>query len=261
MEQEVKSLQSIGITYKTEEPEWVWALVGNIVEEHEYGPDHEIRKGTKHFAPGTKVFLSKYGYDNGIPVIGHPRHGKNYITVFVKYNQIENHRLQKVYKPEILKIMSKDQNLASFYDNTETSRWDIIKRLDWMNPEVAKIERMKMTRYKAMYSDIEAYCLKYFNKRFDYISDDSEYINKKLGEVFSKEQLSIFYKYMNVLFDTGLMYFDSFNSFGDEDSEHTFADFYYKIITIVDHQETGVGYGCFAPESINSRKWNVLKNI
>lgn len=148
MEEDIKSFQSTGITYKTEEPEWVWALAGNIVEEHKYGPEHEIRKGTKHFGPGTKVFLSRWGYDNGIPVIGHPRHGKKYITVFVRYNQIENFRLQKIYKPEILKIMAKEQNLASFYDNSDNSRLDIIKRLDWLNPDEAKKERMKIRLYR-----------------------------------------------------------------------------------------------------------------
>ena len=40
------------------EPEWVWGLIGNIVEEHEYGEAHEIRRGTKQFRAGTKVFLS-----------------------------------------------------------------------------------------------------------------------------------------------------------------------------------------------------------
>lgn len=104
MESLVTSSQPLEKITINKEPEWIWALVGNIVEEHEYGPEHEIRKGTKHFRPGTKVFLSKWGYDNGIPVIGHPRHGKKYITVFVRYNQIENYRLQKVYKPEILKM-------------------------------------------------------------------------------------------------------------------------------------------------------------
>lgn len=27
------------------EPEWRWCLVGNIIDEHEYGEDHEIRHG------------------------------------------------------------------------------------------------------------------------------------------------------------------------------------------------------------------------
>ena len=32
---------------KDEKLEWGWALVGNIVDKHEYGENHEIRDGTR----------------------------------------------------------------------------------------------------------------------------------------------------------------------------------------------------------------------
>ena len=38
-----------------EQQEWKWCLVGNIVQERDYGEQHEIKSGTKHFSPGTKV--------------------------------------------------------------------------------------------------------------------------------------------------------------------------------------------------------------
>ena len=34
---------------KDEKLEWCWALVGNIVDKHEYGENHEIRYGTRKF--------------------------------------------------------------------------------------------------------------------------------------------------------------------------------------------------------------------
>lgn len=40
------------------EPEWQWCLVGNIVNEHEYGESHEIRHGNKQFRQGAKVFVN-----------------------------------------------------------------------------------------------------------------------------------------------------------------------------------------------------------
>ncbi len=40
-------LYTNGKEEKSDEQEWRWCLVGNIVGEHEYGEDHELRCGTK----------------------------------------------------------------------------------------------------------------------------------------------------------------------------------------------------------------------
>ena len=37
---------------------WRWCLVGNIIEKHPYGEEHEIRYGSKHFSGGTKVYIA-----------------------------------------------------------------------------------------------------------------------------------------------------------------------------------------------------------
>ncbi len=88
--------------------EWCWTLVGNIVPEHEYGVDGEIRKGTKQFSGGTKVHLAPVqwgdGYERAV-VIGCPRGSKGYIEVIMQTKYVENFRLQKVYKPVIVKRM------------------------------------------------------------------------------------------------------------------------------------------------------------
>ncbi len=34
---------------------WCWSLVGNIVQEHEFGEEHEIKPGTKQFSKGNKI--------------------------------------------------------------------------------------------------------------------------------------------------------------------------------------------------------------
>jgi hypothetical protein len=39
-----------------DEIEFIWSLVGNIVDAHFFGEQKEIRRGTKHFSPGTKVY-------------------------------------------------------------------------------------------------------------------------------------------------------------------------------------------------------------
>ena len=38
-----------------------WYLVANVIENQSYGENHEIRKGTKHFTPHTKIYCSPLG--------------------------------------------------------------------------------------------------------------------------------------------------------------------------------------------------------
>ncbi len=45
--------------------EWRWCLVGNIAGAHEFGEEHEIRYGTKHFSAGTKVYAYPEFWGNG----------------------------------------------------------------------------------------------------------------------------------------------------------------------------------------------------
>ena len=39
------------------EQEWQWCLVGNIVEKHEYGEEHIIKRGNKQFRPNSKALF------------------------------------------------------------------------------------------------------------------------------------------------------------------------------------------------------------
>lgn len=95
-----------------EENKWRWALVGNIVQTHEYGEEKEIKSGTKQFRPGAKVYIAPAnwgdGYENVI-VIGCPRKSKNFIEIIMRLEYIENFRPQKVYTPFILKMMEESE--------------------------------------------------------------------------------------------------------------------------------------------------------
>ncbi len=121
---------------------WCWCLVGNIVESHEYGEEHEIKSGTKHFSRGTKVYLAPGqwgdGYEN-IVVIGLPRQGSKYIEVITHSKYVENYRMQKVYKPSILKRMCSSE--YRWWDDSENCRKEIIEYLETRNPDEA--ERQK----------------------------------------------------------------------------------------------------------------------
>lgn len=127
------------------EPEWQWCLVGNIVDEHEYWENHEIRYGNKQFRPGAKVFINLVyggmGHEN-ILVIGNPRHSHRYIEIVIARKYVENFRLQKVYKPQVLERMKNSQ--WDWWGNSDEARDEIIGFLKWLNPEEAKKAKEKL---------------------------------------------------------------------------------------------------------------------
>lgn len=118
---------------------WCWSLVGNIVQEHEFGEEREIKYGTKHFSRGTKVFIAPTQWGDGyekIVVIGLPRYGQRYIEVITQSKYIENYRMKKVYKPAILKRMCLSRYL--WWGDTENDRKRIIEYLESVSPEKVK---------------------------------------------------------------------------------------------------------------------------
>ena len=121
---------------------WCWCLVGNIVKEHKYGEEHEVIYGTKHFSYHSKVYLAPIqwgdGYEN-VVVIGFPRHGYKVIEIIIKSRYIENYRMQKVYKPAILKRMCSSKHW--WWGDTENDRRDIIEYLETRAPEEAEKQK------------------------------------------------------------------------------------------------------------------------
>lgn len=130
----------------TNEQEWQWCLVGNIVEEHEFGEDHVIKYGTKHFRPGAKVYINLVyggmGYEN-IHVIGVPRRSKKYIEIVIRRKYVRNFRVQKVYRPAVLKMMSASK--WAWSGNDEQTRESLEKSAEWMNAEAAENEKSRRT--------------------------------------------------------------------------------------------------------------------
>lgn len=155
---------------KTEEQEWVWALVGNIKEEREYGENHEIRKGTKQFSGGTKVYLSCGHWGDGyeqVNVIGKPRHSWDYIQIIMPRKFIENFRMQKVYKPAVLTKMKSDKEWGGFWDNSQKSRLEIIQYLHFLDPDEFEKEKENILNDGIMYSDVKDFCRKFCEKKFN----------------------------------------------------------------------------------------------
>jgi hypothetical protein len=91
----------------TERQNSQWCLIGNIVDERPYSEGGlERRRGTKHFAPGAKVYCLPVqwgdGYDQ-IIVIGRHRGSKHFKTMIISSSWVTNCRAKVVYNPEVLR--------------------------------------------------------------------------------------------------------------------------------------------------------------
>lgn len=84
--------------------EFEWCIVGNVVDKHLYGMEKEIKRGTKQFRPGAKVYcMPEFGgmAHEEIRVIGKPRKQNRLINIVMRTKNIKNFRVQKVYNPKI----------------------------------------------------------------------------------------------------------------------------------------------------------------
>jgi hypothetical protein len=83
-----------------------WCLVGNVVEAHPFGESREIRRGSKHFVPGTKVYCLPPQWGDGyekVIAVGIARGSRRWITVVMSTELITHWRAKVVYKPAVLR--------------------------------------------------------------------------------------------------------------------------------------------------------------
>ena len=91
------------------EGEFLWCIVGNIVNARYAGEQKEMKHGTKHFRPGAKVYcIPEFGgtAHEQMRVIGLPRKSRKKINVIIRTKHIKNFRLQKVYSPALFDQIS-----------------------------------------------------------------------------------------------------------------------------------------------------------
>lgn len=121
-------------------PEWIWCLVANVDEDatHTCG-DGTIVKGTKHFSPGTKIYIGSTwhgGYDRWkFVVMGKPRHQRRLIQISMDWDKLCNFRLKRVYDKRVIEHMTRfDRGMLRLgasskvhggWDNTEESKKEI----------------------------------------------------------------------------------------------------------------------------------------
>ena len=100
-------------------------IIGNIVDKRPHGESGEVRLGTKHFRPNTKVYcFPKYpgiGHDV-IEVVGLSRKARKLITISITTNRIKNFRLKPVYKPRIIELIDKNYFYRTWKLNPPTRK-------------------------------------------------------------------------------------------------------------------------------------------
>ena len=106
-------------------PRWVWCLVANIRKEGfpDAGP-LDSRGGTKHFAPGARVYVFPVRWDGWWargPVLGKETGSGRYVRKVMGWEWLENFRCKRVYSPTVISWMmgvrSEIRNYGSPYSH------------------------------------------------------------------------------------------------------------------------------------------------
>lgn len=88
--------------------EYEECIVANVIGPHYWGEAKEIKKGTKHFSPGAKVYCAfifgGMGHEH-VQVMGKPRKSSRMIKIVLAIKFLKNFRVQKVYQPKILAFL------------------------------------------------------------------------------------------------------------------------------------------------------------
>ncbi|MDB5332428.1 MAG: hypothetical protein JWP03_3579 [Phycisphaerales bacterium] len=118
----------VGVAPKTVEGDDapVWGVAANVAMEHRYGPGGaETRRGTKHFAPGAKVFVYEFMWGYGgtnVTVVGRHRKSKRFIRITMPSNRLVNWRAELVYSPYIAKQFRDSGEFGKFAPGSEDAR-------------------------------------------------------------------------------------------------------------------------------------------
>ena len=117
-------------------------IVGNIVDHHYFGEQHEVKRGTKLFAPNTKVYiLPEYpgtAHEN-VPVIAKPRNTRRLIKIVIPAKRIMNYRAKIVYKPLVIGYI-RENWFYEYWKNKGVSKREVEKFVDYMNSQTELAE-------------------------------------------------------------------------------------------------------------------------
>lgn len=84
----------------------IWCPVANMKAERPHGPGgKETKRGSKHFAPGAKLYCDRGSIDgwyDHIKVVGHHRASHRFVTMIVSSSWLTNWRLELAYSPYVI---------------------------------------------------------------------------------------------------------------------------------------------------------------
>lgn len=89
-------------------PSWCWCPAGRIVEHHELGERRIPVEGSRHFAAGTKVYISNAFFGDGAErcvAIGKPKYSEHVVGVVLSSKLVGRLELEKVTDEEILSAL------------------------------------------------------------------------------------------------------------------------------------------------------------
>ena len=113
-------------------------LVGNVIDERPYGEGgKETRRGTKHFAPGAKVYClpAVYTKHGGDPLFAIGRHRKSgrFISLMIRREWVTNLRARLVYHPDVRRIEEATAASTRGMGPPWTSREKVEEFIHWEN--------------------------------------------------------------------------------------------------------------------------------
>jgi len=114
--------------------DWTYCVVGNITKTH-IDESGILRYGTSAFSGGTKVYICGRIWDKTkkhIDALGLTR-GGHLQTIETDIDQIENLRLQKVFKPSILRMMDDHEYRSSWWGKSKKEKADAEAFIHWWN--------------------------------------------------------------------------------------------------------------------------------
>lgn len=122
-----------------------WTAIGNVVQERPYGPGGvETRLGTKHFAPGAKVYIIDW-YAGGcarIIVVGLHRKSKKFIRLVIDARVVENLRPKVCYTPAVIKKIKEHYSPERLKYLTKEFAETICQTLPYWQAELRKEHKL-----------------------------------------------------------------------------------------------------------------------
>lgn len=85
----------------------IWGVVANVLKDHAASVGgKEVRRGTRKFNGGAKVYLVRFYYGGDkVVVIGHFR-GRGHVTTVLSITYLENFRAELIYSPTVQKRLA-----------------------------------------------------------------------------------------------------------------------------------------------------------